>query len=158
MKNEQLKCSDCGKFIRQPFDQRTTFGCANPEAPEPYDPDYFCRKCATKMYKKLLVGYKCCHRDGDWQKSNAEMKAAKEAGLEWVDSSGIVEPFSGREIMYRYIRTADKNWIKYLPYLEYHEKRRKENRCICWRIKNKDGNCPICNRSEVMCLCKYSSF
>lgn len=57
MENEQLKCSDCGKFIRQPFDQRTTFGCADPEAPEPYDPDYFCRKCATKMYKRLLVGY-----------------------------------------------------------------------------------------------------
>ena len=157
MNKEQMKCSDCGKFIRRPFDQRILFGCSDPGAPEPYDPDYYCRKCATKMYKRLLERYRCCYRNGDYQKSDAEIRAAKEAGLEWIGGSGVVESFSGREISFRYIRTVDKSWIKYIPWLEYEEKRRKENRCKCWRVKNKDGKCPICLRDEVFCLCRYDS-
>jgi len=156
METEQLRCSDCGKFIKFPFDQKTTFGCSSYDPPEPCDPDYFCQKCAKKMYKWLLEKYKCCYREGDWEKSNAEMRAAKEAGLEWIGSSGIVNPFNGEEIRFKYIRIADKNLIKYIPWSEYEEKRRKDNKCVCNRVKNKYGNCPICNRKEVFCLCKFN--
>lgn len=152
---ERLKCCDCGRFISRPFDQSTSFGCADPEAPEPYDPDLYCRTCAKKLYKSLLKRYSCCYRSGDWQKSNAEIRAAKEAGLEWIDSSGIVITYSGRDIMYSYVTKWEKR--DSLPYLEYHAKRRAEKRCKCWRKLNIEGNCGRCNYAEVFCLCKYDS-
>lgn len=152
---ERLRCSDCQKFIRYSYDSRTTFGCADPEAPEPYDPDSFCRKCSNKMYKRLLKGYLCCQRSGDWQKSDAEMKAAKEAGLEWIGSSSLIDTYSGNDIMNRYIRTSEKYKDRYIPYLEYHAKRREAKLCKCL-FELKDDKCSRCGHSEVMCLCKYS--
>lgn len=84
------------------------------------------------------------------------MKAAKEAGLTWIHDSGLVEKSSGREVYYSYIREMSRS--SYVPHLEYHQKRREENRCKCYRKKDKDGNCPTCSRTEVMCLCKYDNY
>lgn len=153
---EQLKCCECGKFIKRPYDSSTRFGCADPGAPEPYDPDFYCKPCATKLYKTLLTRYKCCYREGDWQKSDAEIQAAEEAGLEWVHDGGLVRKSTGEEVNYRYIRKSDRQF--YVPYSEYHKIRRKENRCKCYRVKDKNGNCPTCSRDEVFCLCKYDSY
>ena len=107
--DDRLRCYSCKKFLRIPYDSRTIFGCADPEAPEPYEPDFFCRKCSNKLHKDLLEGYKCCDRYGDWQKSKAELKAAKEAGLEWV-SDLFVSTLDGRNI---HIQQTDKiGWDK----------------------------------------------
>lgn len=154
--NERIKCGDCGKFIKEPYDSRTTFGCADPSAPEPYDPDFFCKKCSKKRYEKLLVEYKCCKRSGDYNKSDAEIRAAKEAGLVWIHGSSLIEKSSGRNIHYEYIREGDRGW-RYIPYLEYHKKLREEDRCKCNRKKDKNGKCPTCSRDEVFCLCKYNT-
>lgn len=151
---ERLKCYSCGKFIRYAYDSRVVFGGAGPEGLEPHDPDYYCRKCSTRRYKELLKGYECCKRSGDYEKSDAEVKAAKKAGLTWIGSNGLVDKFTGRDIHYEYIREKDRQWV-YIPYLEYHAKRRKENRCKCWRKFDERGNCPTCSRAEVYCLCKY---
>lgn len=157
MNGQQIKCAECGKFIRRPYDSLTPFGCANPEAPEPYDEEFFCKPCSVKRYKTLAVKYKCCYREGDWQKSDAEIRAAKEAGLVWIgNSETLVEKSTGRHIMFQYIREGDRSW-GYVPYLEYEENRRKENKCKCFRKKNEDGDCSTCLRAEVFCLCKYDS-
>jgi len=151
---DQIRCYSCGKFLRIPYDSRTIFGCSDQEAPEPYEPDFFCKKCSNKFYKELLKGYECCDRYGDWQKSKSELRAAKEAGLEWV-SSPLVSTLDGRNIHNEYIAPYMKRHV--MPYGEYLDKRRKENRCICWRLKNKDGNCERCNHHELHCLCKYDN-
>lgn len=153
---DQLRCYFCGRFLRHPYDSRVIFGGTGPEGLDPHDPDFFCKRCSTKLYKELLVKYKCCYREGDYEKSRAEIKAAKEAGLVWVHGTGFVEKSTGRDICYQYIREVDRNW-RYVPYLEYHAKRREENRCKCYRVKNEDGTCKTCSRNEVFCLCRYDS-
>ena len=155
--NDKYRCDLCSKFMSEPYDSRTIFGCADPSAPEPYDPDEFCKKCSEARYKKLLAWYSCCGRDGDYIKSNAEIRAAKDAGLVWVGNSNtLVEKHTGRSIMNRYIRGGTE-WM-YVPYLEYQAKRREEKRCKCWRKKDENGNCPTCGRQEVYCLCIYSGY
>lgn len=90
-KNDRFICDLCGKFSRK-FDDYTPFGCADPGNPEPYDPTEFCESCHQKEYQKWLVIFKGggLYR-GDWQKSDAERKAAKELGLVWIHSEGIGE-------------------------------------------------------------------
>ena len=158
----RVRCDICLKYCR-PFDSRTVFGCADPENPEPYDPEHFCRKCSTKRYKDLLRRYQCCYRSGDWQKSDAEVRAAKESGLVWIGgSSTLTDTYSGRHISHEYLRQSDLEikgqYARYMPYLEYQAKRRDEKRCKCWRKKNEQGNCPTCTRDEVFCLCCYQSY
>jgi hypothetical protein len=87
-KNFRARCDTCGKYCL-PADEQIPFGCANPEDPEPYDPDHFCAECwpAQKAYwlKSFNEGSRC----GYWQKSRAEQEAAEECGLVWVGSNSI---------------------------------------------------------------------
>lgn len=143
--------------MKQPYDGYTIFGCADPGAPEPYDPVELCKKCSNDLYKERLARYKCCGRSGDYQKSNAEIRAAKEAGLVWIgNDKTLVEKATGRHIMNQYIREGT-DWL-YIPYLEYEQIRREEKRCKCWRKKDAEGNCPTCTRQEIYCQCKYASY
>lgn len=151
-KNNRMRCDGCFKFIRYPFDSRTTFGCADPEAPEPYDPDDYCRKCSNEMYRRLLKGYLCCARSGDWMKSKAEIRAAKEAELTWVGQSGFSSQ-TGRYIYHQYLSKWELKY--FVEHLAYEKQRREENRCKCWRKKNAEGNCERCNHHELHCLCIY---
>jgi hypothetical protein len=119
-----IKCGYCGRFCI-PADWYTPFGCADPEEPEPYDPTYFCILCSkhweTVWDKHFAEG----SRSGDWQKSDAEMNAARKAGLEWVHENGLVDTRTGRDIHYQYIETSEKQF--YMPYLEYHSRKAKNS-------------------------------
>ncbi len=152
--SDKFTCDDCGRFIRKPYDSSTPFGCANPESPEPYDPEHFCKKCAKKLYESFLKSYSCCGRSGDWQKSDAEIRAAKECNLVWMGESGF-DIRSGRYIYQQYMSQWElKN---FMGYGEYEKKRRDEGRCRCWRKKNAEGNCERCNHGELHCLCWYDN-
>lgn len=82
------QCDYCGRFCR-PYDEWTPFGCSNPEEPEPYDPSFVCEKCYSQLkddWKRWLIsgsGY------GDWQKSKAEIEAAKELNMVWIGQDSI---------------------------------------------------------------------
>jgi len=62
------------------------YGCADPEAPEPYDPEYFCKNCAKKEQKTLEESIKK-HGEGEfynewWQRPDFVNKALKKTGYE----------------------------------------------------------------------------
>lgn len=89
-KNGAIRCDNCYKFC-VPYDQETPFGCSNYDPPfrsyriiEPYDPYDYCNKCADELYSKWLDYFQQGGRNGYWQKSKAEIKAAEESGLVWV--------------------------------------------------------------------------
>ena len=87
-KRNTITCDECGLFCR-PYDSYTPFGCQGPECLEPLDPLHICKKCFPKVKKRWIEEFKNGYRDGDWEKSRAEMEAAKECGLKWVYSGGI---------------------------------------------------------------------
>lgn len=51
------RCHRCEKIRRfiGPVDNGTRYGCADPESPEPYDPDFFCKPCARKEYQEAII-------------------------------------------------------------------------------------------------------
>lgn len=152
--NNKFRCDHCSKFMSEPYDSYTVFGCADPCAPEPYDPVELCKSCSDKKYKELLVRYSCCARSGDWQKSNAEIRAAKEAGLVWVGNSPtLVNTLTGAHVMNQYLREYEKR--HHQEYLEYERERREKNLCKCRREKDEQGNCKQCNLSEYYCCCIF---
>lgn len=116
-----IRCERCGKFCI-PFDQRTPFGCPDPEYPEPYDPSYYCESCAKPMKEMWLAHFKRGNRSGDWQKSYAEKEAAKECGLEWVHETGFVDSRTEKDVHYRYIQKDEKHF--YVPFLEFYAAKR----------------------------------
>lgn len=123
--NGRIRCDDCGLFCAwDDFDDYTPFGCDDPENPEPYDPSHLCGRCSEKKYLKLLQAFKEGRRWGDWQKSKAEVRAANDAGLEWVGSTGYVDTRTYAEVRYQYIVAAEKSF--YEPYVEFLSK--PENR------------------------------
>lgn len=85
-KDYHVRCDMCGKFCI-PYDEETPYGSKYAEDPEPLDPYHYCKKCSKKLYKNwlnlLVINPNC----GDWQKSNAEIKAAKKLGLVWDNSN-----------------------------------------------------------------------
>lgn len=86
-KNHAIICDRCG-FFCIPYDEETPYGCKNYENPEPLDPYHFCKKCAKLEYKQWMKKFKNGCKVGNWQKSNAEQRAAEKSGLVWVDSYG----------------------------------------------------------------------
>lgn len=88
MRDERPRCG-CGKYVGYRADSYTPYGCADPEAPEPYDPEYLCHTCAFRAYKEWVRRFNEGYRSGDWMKSRAEMRAAKACGLRWVGSNGV---------------------------------------------------------------------
>jgi len=100
MKTHQ--CHECGKFAKyKDLDSYIPFGCYDPSNPEPYDPVMLCGKCSDILYNEYKRKFNDGYRGGDWRKSSAEMKAAKECGLMWVHSSGVI--VDGRRVAYSYI-------------------------------------------------------
>jgi hypothetical protein len=81
------QCEWCGRFFSyENMDSFTSFGCASYNPPEPFDPTCICGKCSHALYEKYKARFKSGTFIGDWQKSNAELKAAKECNLTWVGS------------------------------------------------------------------------
>ncbi len=88
---KHIVCDECGKFCR-PYDELVSFGCNNPEAPEPLDPEHCCQKCHSKWlnyWKNIFSKLKDFTVYGDYQKSYAEIKMAKKFRLKWIHSEGI---------------------------------------------------------------------
>lgn len=48
------RCGDCGLFTSWAADSYVPMGCANPEYPEPYDPEYLCSKCEVKRKEEYI--------------------------------------------------------------------------------------------------------
>jgi len=125
-KNYRIKCDTCGEYCI-PYDEETPFGCKNEEDPEPYDPYFYCKKCAKKLEKEWLKHFENGDRSGYYQKSNAEIKAAKKFKLKWVDSSGIGMLPGNNSIRnsetwadpYQYISEKRYNKLEKLPYWGY---------------------------------------
>ena len=112
----RIKCDRCNKYCI-PVDSQTSFGCKDYEDPEPLDPEHFCKKCSILLYKEWLKKFKEGGTHGDWQKSNAEIKASKECELEWVSSSGYIDTRTNLNTMHRYIKKSEKEF--YVPYLKF---------------------------------------
>ena len=79
MKDYKPRCSSCGVYCGYNSDNGTIYGCADPEAPEPYDPEYWCKKCAKTEYKKALK--KGTDMYIYWKVPNWQAKALKRLGL-----------------------------------------------------------------------------
>lgn len=112
-----IKCDECNKICSQRgVDEYTPFGCSSYDPLEPLEPSHICKKCFSKVKKRWIEGFKNGSRDGDWQKSRAEIEAAKECELEYVwDGIGILgtEHFINS---YQYVDKKLYNKIKKLPY------------------------------------------
>jgi hypothetical protein len=50
----RYRCGHCGRYCSWDADSYTSFGCANPEAPEPYDPVYLCQRHSDELAEELL--------------------------------------------------------------------------------------------------------
>lgn len=87
--NWNERCGVCGKFTKFDCDSYTPYGCSSYDPPEPYDPVFLCEKHAQKLYQSYLESFKRGNMHGDWCKSNAEKKAAKEFGLVWDNSEHL---------------------------------------------------------------------
>lgn len=109
-KNYHIKCDGCGKFCI-PFDDETPFGCNNQESPEPLDPYHYCKECSKDLEKNWLEKFKNGSKDGYWQKSKAEIKAAQKIGLIWIGSNGIGDYKNGTHINYRYVTKEEYNLL-----------------------------------------------
>jgi len=135
MTTYQPRCSYCNKFVPYGADYYVPYGCANPEAPEPYDPSFLCKKHADEVYREFKKSFRNGDRSGDWTKSEAEMRAAKECGLAWVGSNGvgILGDKNGNwKEAHQYISTIEYDRLKALPYWGY---------CKNCGAENKSGAC-----------------
>lgn len=81
------KCCNCGKFCGWMADNGIVYGCADPGAPEPYDPDYWCKKCAKKEYVTALIEKEKMYIY--YQMPNWQIKALKKLNLGKVTVTGI---------------------------------------------------------------------
>jgi hypothetical protein len=120
------QCEVCGKFVSYNADSYVPYGCPDPEYPEPYEPRFYCTKCSEKQYQWYLKRFKEGSRYGDWQKSNAEIRAAKECHLAWVGSDGVgimigtPEEKEGKHAdSHQYIDQKEYDRLKKYPYWGY---------------------------------------
>jgi hypothetical protein len=96
------QCEWCGKYAKyEDLDSYTPFGCVNWEAPEPYDPTMLCSKCSCRLYEQYKERFKNGHYGGDWQKSDAELKAARECDLVWVHDHSVT--VNGKRFIYQWM-------------------------------------------------------
>lgn len=137
--NDRPRCGDCGAFVSYDADQYTPYGCADPEAPEPYDPTYLCKKCSEKDYREWLKKFQAGVRYGNWGKSRGEQRAAKKCGLVYVGSSGVgvlgTKEFASS---HQYISKEEYDRLSALPYWGWCE--------ICGAVRKggycSDNTCP----------------
>jgi len=97
------QCGHCYKFCTyEEMDIYIPFGCSDPESPEPYEPTSICAKCSDELYHDFIKRFERGDRRGDWQKSNAERRAAGKMNLVWIHNSERLE-LNGRRLAYEYI-------------------------------------------------------
>lgn len=86
---ERYTCDSCGKIVPWGADSSTEYGCANPCEPEPYDPVFYCKKCANKKYKEF------CDK------------------LKWLEDKGIFDYHKPYWIMPLFVISAMKDcgWV-----------------------------------------------
>lgn len=86
------QCSNCSKFCSWSSDSGTLYGCNDPEAPEPLDPEYFCEKCARHELNQFTLkliemnhnSFTCIW----WIKPAWYLKAIDEVNLRLVRENG----------------------------------------------------------------------
>lgn len=88
---ERHTCTYCSKIVPWDSDSSTAYGCANPCDPEPYDPVFYCKKCAEKGYESFSTRLKILEAENIleyhkpyWQMPNFIIKAMKDNN--WVMS------------------------------------------------------------------------
>jgi len=123
-KNGTPICDHCGKFCIV-ADEQQSFGGTGPEGLDPYDPEIYCKDCAKWLYEDWNRHFSNGGRSGDYGKSRAESKAAKEHGLIWLHSSGCVDLRTERDVMYQYILESERE--HYAPYLDWHKEHPRHN-------------------------------
>lgn len=98
------QCEHCGVFCKyEEMDSYTPYGCSSYDPPEPCDPIAICKKCSDKIYEEYKARFaRGEYKYGDWCKSSAENKAAKEAELVWIGNSSSVE-WNGKRAFNEYI-------------------------------------------------------
>jgi len=98
------QCQHCGVFSKyDELDSYTPYGCSSYNPPEPHDPIVICKVCSQKLYEKYKEQFaRGEYKYGDWYKSNAERKAAKEAGLVWIGNNSSIE-WNGKRAFNEYI-------------------------------------------------------
>ena len=97
------QCEHCGIFCKyEEMDSYTPYGCSSYDPPEPYDPTSVCKKCSQKIYKEYKKQFAAGNFRGDWCKSRAEMRAAKEAGLVWIGNNSNIK-YKGKRAFNEYI-------------------------------------------------------
>ena len=82
MTDTQPRCQICGVYCGYYADSGTVYGCSSYDPPEPFDPEFWCKKCATKEYQDSL-------KEGEkmyvyWQMPMWQIKALKKLGLKKV--------------------------------------------------------------------------
>jgi len=125
-------CAWCG-YVKEPHDQYTNFGCSSYDPPEPLDPEFICKDCFPYYKDHWLKIFKEGGRYGDWQKSRAEIEAAKECNLKWVGSGGhgmLGSKDFARS--YQYITKKEYDRLSKFPYYGY---------CKICGAENKHGYC-----------------
>jgi len=122
----RLRCDHCNKYASfEDSDSYTVYGAVYSsidDGPEPHDPVELCGKCSDKLYGDLKKRYREGYRGGDWMKSGAERKAAKECGLVWVSNSTKIHDITGAEAFNCYIEESE--YEHYQPKFQknYHPK------------------------------------
>jgi len=88
---ERNTCNNCSKIVPWDSDSSTAYGCANPSDPEPYDPDFYCKKCAEKEYKRFSEKLQSLEKEKIleyhkpyWIMPNFALEAMKDNG--WIMS------------------------------------------------------------------------
>jgi hypothetical protein len=138
MNQEKPRCAYCGVFVSYDADSYTPYGCSSYDPPEPYDPEYVCSKHSEELYADFIRQFKQGSRYGDWQKSRAEIRAAKDCGLAWVGGDGV-GTFGTSDFAhgYEYITQEEFDRLSALPYWGY---------CKICGAERKNGYC-----SNVAC-------
>lgn len=106
------QCEHCGVFFKySEMDSYIPFGCADPESPEPFDPTNLCKRCSVKLYDEYMKAFANGRYRGDWGKSNAEQRAARDSGLVWIGNNERIE-WRGKRMFNEYMPEIEYNLIK----------------------------------------------
>lgn len=82
MKDDKPRCRNCSKYCGYNADSGTQYGCADPGNPEPYDPIFWCKNCATIEFENAL-------KEGEkmyvyWIMPNWQLRALEKLKLQKV--------------------------------------------------------------------------
>ena len=119
-KRYTIICNECGRFCGCGSTKYIPYGYKDYESLESLDPMHICKKCIPKVKEKWIKKFKDGCRHGDWQKSEAEIEAAKMCGLSYIYSNGVgtlgTKDWVGA---HQYIQTEEYERLSKLPYWGY---------------------------------------